>query len=97
MYLMRVIQSNTHINTYFICYLQKKHLLEPFTVEWACPNGCSLLSELRRSHQHLHTQRVSPEDFYPLLTLIHFCYFSDSLAFFFVHLYTSDLKAPPVT
>ncbi len=28
-----------------------------------------------------HTQQVLPEDFFPLLSFIHFCYFSDSKAF----------------
>ncbi len=29
----------------------------------------------------LYTQHISPEDFFPLLSFIHFCYLFDSLAF----------------
>ncbi len=57
-------------------------MMETFKGHWACPNGCRLLSELRRRYRNSILNRfLLKTSFHALLTFIYFCYLFDSLVF----------------
>ncbi len=70
--------------------------METYKGDWACPNGCPMLSELRRKHQNsILNKFLLTTFFHALLTFMYFCYLDYSFAFFLLLLLVS-LDIDPV-